>query len=351
MKNILEIKNLRTYLQVEEGTLKAVQDVSLDIPRGEVTALVGESGCGKSMTALSILRLVPDPPGKIVSGEILFYPRRHSEGRRPEESPGNTREILRSAQDDIRAVNLLAISEDEMRDIRGNRIAMIFQEPMTSLNPVFTVGNQIGEAIILHQKVNAKEARERAIAMLKKVGIANPETRIDDYPHQMSGGMRQRVMIAMALSCNPELLIADEPTTALDVTIQAQILDLMKKLIEEMGMSLLLITHDFGIVAEQAKHVAVMYAGQIVEKGDVKTIFSKPKHPYTKGLLESIPSLKKKGETRLRAIPGTVPNLAKLPRGCSFQARCEKVRDDCRQIVPPLLGNGEHRARCYYPYN
>ncbi|MDO8520156.1 MAG: ABC transporter ATP-binding protein [Deltaproteobacteria bacterium] len=326
MTNILEIKNLRTYLQVEAGTLKAVHDVSLDIPRGEVTALVGESGCGKSMTALSILRLVPDPPGKVISGEILFHSKKRG------------------------SIDLLTLPEEAMREIRGDRIAMIFQEPMTSLNPVFTIGDQICEAILLHQKVGKNEARERAIAMLKKVGIANPEGRIDDYPHQMSGGMRQRVMIAMALSCNPELLIADEPTTALDVTIQAQILDLLRQLIEEMGMSLLLITHDFGIVAEQAKNVAVMYAGQIVEKGGVKEIFAHPKHPYTKGLLESIPGLQKKGEKRLKAIPGMVPNLAKLPRGCSFAERCERVHDDCRQITPPLLGNGDHRARCYYPY-
>lgn len=328
-KNLLEIKNLRTYLQVgaiHESPLRAVHDVSLEIPRGIVTALVGESGCGKSMTALSILRLVPDPPGKIVSGEILFRSKKGA------------------------SVDLLQLPEEEMRNIRGNRIAMIFQEPMTSLNPVFTIGDQICEAIILHQKVGMAEARDRAASMLQKVGIANPKERLDDYPHQMSGGMRQRVMIAMALSCNPELLIADEPTTALDVTIQAQILDLMKKLIDEMGMTLLLITHDFGIVAEQAKNVAVMYAGQIVEKGDVKEIFKNPQHPYTKGLLESIPSLKKKGDKQLRAIPGMVPNLAQLPRGCAFQDRCEKVQEDCRQIVPPLLGKGEHRARCYYPY-
>lgn len=326
MSSLLEIKNLRTYLNTSEGTLKAVHDVSLTIERGQVCALVGESGCGKSMTALSILRLVPEPPGKIVSGQIFF----HAENQKQ--------------------VNLLDLSEEQMRQVRGNQIAMIFQEPMTSLNPVFTVGNQIMEAIKLHQKVGRQEARLRAIEMLKKVGIPNPETRIDDYPHQMSGGMRQRVMIAMALSCNPELLIADEPTTALDVTIQAQILELMHQLRKELGMSMLLITHDLGIVAEQADHVAVMYAGQIVEQAPVKEIFANPKHPYTKGLLESIPSLKKKEDVRLKAIPGMVPNLAQLPKGCPFAVRCDHVEEDCRLNNPSLLGDVTHRYRCFHPY-
>lgn len=325
MSNVLEIKNLCTSFHTAEGIVRAVNDVSLCIPRKKIFALVGESGCGKSMTALSVLRLIPEPPGKIESGEIWF----HAEGHEPS--------------------NLLTLSENQMRQIRGNRIAMIFQEPMTSLNPVFTVGNQIMEAIILHQKVAKKEARARAIEMLKKVGIPNPDRRIDDYPHHMSGGMRQRVMIAMGLSCHPELLIADEPTTALDVTIQAQILDLMHQLIDDFGMSLLLITHDLGIVAEHAHEVAVMYAGKIVEQAGVMEIFAKPSHPYTRGLLASIPSLQKKGAQKLRAIPGTVPNLAHLPQGCAFQDRCEKVQDDCKTSGIGFTGR-EHGVRCIHPY-
>ncbi|HBF13832.1 MAG TPA: peptide ABC transporter ATP-binding protein [Deltaproteobacteria bacterium] len=326
MKPLLEIKNLRTYLDTAEGTLKAVNDVSLTIPKGKVVALVGESGCGKSMTALSILRLIPVPPAKIVGGEILFYDNTDS------------------------PVNLLRIPEKELRKIRGNRIAMIFQEPMTSLNPVFTVGDQIGEAVMLHQKLSKKEARAKTIDMLKLVGIPNPSTRIDDYPHQLSGGMRQRVMIAMALSCNPTFLIADEPTTALDVTIQAQILELMEELIKKTKMSLLLITHDLGIVAEKASHVCVMYAGKIIEEGSVEEIFDNPKHPYTRGLMDSIPSLQAKGEKRLKAIPGNVPSLAKLPKGCAFQERCSRALDDCRLNEPGFFGNG-HRYRCFHPIN
>lgn len=327
MDNLLEIKNLCTYFETDAGTVKAVDGVSLNIRRGGIQALVGESGCGKSVTAMSVLKLIPQPPGKIVGGEIWLHSKQ------------------------IPSVNLLNLSEAEMRDIRGNRIAMIFQEPMTSLNPVFTVGNQIEEAIILHQGVGKKEARNRTIEMLKKVGIPNPDTRIDDYPHQMSGGMRQRVMIAMGLSCNPELLIADEPTTALDVTIQAQILGLMHQLIEELGMSLLLITHDLGIVAEHAQNVAVMYAGEIAEQASVNEIFKNPRHPYTKGLIESIPSLKKKGEAKLRTIPGVVPNLAHLPLGCHFQERCERVKEDCRkQSIPLEEQASQHFARCLHPY-
>jgi len=327
MDNLLEIKNLQTHFETDAGTVKAVDGVSLNIRRGEIQALVGESGCGKSVTAMSVLKLIPQPPGKIVGGEIWLHSKQ------------------------IPSVNLLNLSEAEMRDIRGNRIAMIFQEPMTSLNPVFTVGNQIEEAIILHQGVGKKEARNRTIEMIKKVGIPNPDKRIDDYPHQMSGGMRQRVMIAMGLSCNPELLIADEPTTALDVTIQAQILGLMHQLIEELGMSLLLITHDLGIVAEHAQNVAVMYAGEIAEQASVNEIFKNPRHPYTKGLIESIPSLKKKGEAKLRTIPGVVPNLAHLPPGCHFQERCKRVEEDCRKQSIPLDGQaGEHLVRCIHPY-
>lgn len=327
MNTLLEIKNLSTHFHTAAGLVKAADGISLAIPRGGIVALVGESGCGKSVTAMSILRLIAEPPGKIASGEIWLYSKK--------EKP----------------VDLLKLSEKEMRRIRGNRIAMIFQEPMTSLNPVFTVGNQIGEAILLHQKVSRKEARRETIAMLKKVGISNPERRTDDYPHQMSGGMRQRVMIAMALSCNPELLIADEPTTALDVTIQAQILDLIKNLVDEMGMSLLLITHDLGIVAEYAKEVIVMYAGKIAEQAPVLELFQNPKHPYTRGLMASIPSLKKKGESRLRTIPGFVPHLARLPKGCSFQERCERVQNDCREFDPILMeGSEKHWVRCSHPY-
>ncbi len=327
MQPLLEIKNLRTCFETAEGTIKAVDDVSLTIPRGKISTLVGESGCGKSVTALSILRLVSEPPGKIISGEIWL----HSEKGAP--------------------INLLSLTEKEMCRIRGDRIAMIFQEPMTSLNPVFTVGDQIAEAVRLHQKASKREGRNRAIEMLQKVGIPNPDRRVDDYPHQMSGGMRQRVMIAMALSCNPELLIADEPTTALDVTIQAQILELIKNLVEELGMSLLLITHDLGIVAEYAQQVTVMYAGKIAEQASVKDLFAHPAHPYTKGLMESIPSLKKKGESRLRTIPGAVPHLARLPQGCSFQERCERVQANCREQDPLLQEiEKEHQVRCWHCY-
>jgi len=324
--NVLEIKNLCTYFDTSAGVVKAVDGTSLNLPRGKVTALVGESGCGKSMTALSILRLIQSP-GRIAEGEILFHPR---EGGA--------------------ALSLLSLPEKEMCAIRGNKIAMIFQEPMTSLNPVFTVGEQIAEAVRLHQKANRKVARARAIEMLQKVGIPNPESRVDDYPHQLSGGMRQRVMIAMALSCNPELLIADEPTTALDVTIQAQILELMAGLIKEFNMSMLLITHDLGIVAEYADQVAVMYAGKMAEQAPVGAFFKQPAHPYSRGLLASLPGLKQKGE-RLSTIPGVVPHLAKLPRGCSFQDRCERVHDDCRWNDPFLKQvKPEHLVRCFDPY-
>ncbi len=327
MTSLLEIKNLTTAFHTPQGIVRAVDNVSFSIKPGETLALVGESGCGKSTVALSILRLISEP-GKIESGQIVLE--------------GNG--------------DLLKISEKEICSIRGNRIAMIFQEPMTSLNPVFTIGDQISEAVILHQKVSKKEGRSRAIEMLKKVGISNPENRVDDYPHQMSGGMRQRVMIAMALSCNPSLLIADEPTTALDVTIQAQILDLMQKLKEEMNMAILLITHDLGIVAEYAERVAVMYAGQIVEEAPVGDLFKNKRHPYTRGLLDSIPSLKGKSEERLRTIPGHVPNLLHLypsgasPKGCRFAERCERVQDRCQKENPNLEIKDSEKVRCFYPY-
>ncbi|MCC7541004.1 MAG: ABC transporter ATP-binding protein, partial [Deltaproteobacteria bacterium] len=283
--------------------------ISFDVPAGGTIALVGESGCGKSVTALSILRLVQSPPGRIESGRIL-----------------------------LRGKDLLHLSEREMRKLRGSEISMIFQEPMTSLNPVYTVGAQIVEAIRLHQKVSSSEARKRAIEMLAKVGIPSPQERIDAYPHQLSGGMRQRVMIAMALSCEPKLLIADEPTTALDVTIQAQILDLLAKIRAERGLSVVLITHDLGIVAEFADEVVVMYAGKVAERAKVQDLFAEPLHPYTRGLLRSVPSYGENAQRdRLPTIEGVVPDLRSLPRGCRFQDRCPDVAEVCRQKEPPLV--------------
>jgi oligopeptide/dipeptide ABC transporter ATP-binding protein len=316
---LLSIENLKTYFYVRDRVAKAVNDVSLAIQPGETLGLVGESGCGKSVTAHSIIQLIPDPPGKIVDGRI------HFDGR-----------------------DLLALSETDMRKIRGNRISMIFQEPMTSLNPVFTVGDQVGEVLRLHQRLSRKEARSRVLDIFKQVGIPAAETRLDDFPHQMSGGMRQRVMIAMALACNPRLMIADEPTTALDVTIQAQILDLMNKLKADTGASILFITHDLGVIAEMAQYVAVMYAGHMVEYADVKTLFTAPKHPYTVGLMESIPVLgHKTAAGRLSTIKGVVPSLFDLPQGCLFSDRCPDVFDDCRQTAPQMVPVGpNHMARC-----
>ena len=316
---LLNIENLKTYFYVKGRVARAVDDVSLAIQPGETLGLVGESGCGKSVTAHSIIQLIPEPPGKIVDGRIWF-----------------------DGQD------LLRLPKAEMRKIRGNRISMIFQEPMTSLNPVFTVGDQVGEVLRLHQKLSRPETRRRVLDIFKQVGIPAPETRLDDYPHQMSGGMRQRVMIAMALACNPRLMIADEPTTALDVTIQAQILDLMNKLKDDTGASILFITHDLGVIAEMAQHVAVMYAGRMVEYTDVETLFATPKHPYTIGLLESIPVLgQKTAEGRLSTIKGVVPSLFDLPQGCLFSDRCPDVFDDCRRIEPQMYHVGpNHIARC-----
>jgi len=315
---LLEVRNLHTYFHMETGISKAVQDVSFHIDSGEMLGLVGESGCGKSVTSLSIMRLVPSPPGKIESGSILFKEK-----------------------------NLLKLSEPEMRRVRGNDIAMIFQEPMTSLNPVFTIGSQIMEAVLLHQDTHTKEARNRTIEMLKLVGISDPEQRIDEYPHQLSGGMRQRAMIAMALSCNPDVLIADEPTTALDVTIQAQIMELLAKLQEEMGMAIILITHDLGVVAESTDRIEVMYAGRIVEEGTTEVIFENPAHPYTVGLIESVPRLDTKGE-RLSVIRGTVPDPADLPPGCPFNPRCPLADEHCREAVPELdIVDNKHRSRCF----
>jgi len=317
MGQLLEVFDLKTYFFMDEGTAKAVDGVSFEVDKGETLGLVGESGCGKSVSALSIMRLIPHPPGKIVDGRITL------DGK-----------------------NLLELEEEEMRQIRGNEISMIFQEPMTSLNPVFTCGNQIEEAIILHQKVSKKEARERAIEMLRLVGIPAPEQRVREYPHQLSGGMRQRVMIAMALSCNPSLLLADEPTTALDVTIQAQILELLAHLQRELHMAVIMITHDLGVIAEVADRVAVMYAGKIVEYGEVHDIFKKPGHPYTQGLLQSIPKLTEFRD-RLAVIPGIVPNPLAFPRGCKFHPRCPVAVDMCQEAEPELraLASG-HWVRC-----
>ncbi len=319
-EKILEVKNLETSFKLEDGVVKAVDDVSFNVYKGKTLGIVGESGCGKSVTSLSIMRLIPNPPGKISGGQIIYNGK-----------------------------NLLDYSPAEMRKIRGNEISMIFQEPMTSLNPVFTIGNQLIEAIELHQKLSSKECREKAIEMLKLVGIPSPATRIDDYPHQLSGGMRQRVMIAMALSCNPHVLIADEPTTALDVTIQAQILELLRELQDRVGMAMILITHDLGVVAEVCDDVMVMYAGRVVETGTVEEIFKNPKHPYTRGLLNSIPTLSKDPtgkakKKRLETIPGIVPSLLDLPKGCRFQDRCTFVKDACRTSEPELrvIKSGEH---------
>lgn len=319
-ERLLDVKNLKTYFDTDEGTVKAVDGVSFHIDKGETLAVVGESGSGKSVTSLSIMRLIAMPPGRIADGQILF-----------------------SGQD------LVTKSERDMRKIRGNDISMIFQEPMTSLNPVYTVGDQIAEAIELHQGKTRKQAMTMATEMLELVGIPEPAKRVRNYPHQMSGGMRQRVMIAMALSCGPQLLIADEPTTALDVTIQAQILDLMRKLQSEIGMSILFITHDLGVVAEIADRVVVMYSGRAVEEGDVNAIYAEPLMPYTMGLLNSIPRVDKAAEhqERLEAIPGNVPNPLYLPEGCSFHPRCRFVKDTCKEAIPPLVDTGGgHTVRC-----
>ena len=316
---LLEVKNLRTYFFTDDGVSKAVDDVSYTVDPKETLGVVGESGCGKSVTALSIMRLIPDPPGKTVGGEILF------EGR-----------------------DLLKISEEEMRSVRGNKIGMIFQEPMTSLNPVFTVGNQIEESILIHEKVSKDEAKHRAIEMLKKVGIPAPEQRYREYPHQLSGGMRQRIMIAMALACNPSILIADEPTTALDVTVQAQILELIKSLQESLGMGVILITHDLGVIAETADKVAVMYASHIVEYSIADEIYYNPIHPYTVGLLGSIPKLNIESD-RLMTIEGTVPVPTNYPPGCNYAARCPYATPLCISDEPLLVEHETgHWAACHH---
>ncbi|MBS4023979.1 MAG: ABC transporter ATP-binding protein [Dethiobacter sp.] len=318
MKNLLEVKDLKVYFYTEDGVIPAVDGVSFEVKPGEVIGIVGESGCGKSVTAMSLLKLIPYPPGKILQGSMNF------DGR-----------------------ELTALSDSEMRKIRGNDIAMIFQEPMTSLNPVFTIGNQIGEAISLHQGLKDKEVNAKCIEMLKLVGIPRPEKVVNEYPHSLSGGMRQRAMIAMALCCNPKLLIADEPTTALDVTIQAQILELMKALKDKINTSVMLITHDLGVVAEMAEHVVVMYAGKIVEDTDVLTLFKNPQHPYTVGLLASKPKLEEERE-KLESIQGAVPNPLNMPDGCHFHPRCRHVMDVCKVKMPPLLEESPgHKIRCW----
>jgi oligopeptide/dipeptide ABC transporter ATP-binding protein len=304
---LLQIRDLRTSFFTSDGEVRAVDGVTFDIDEGRTMGLVGESGCGKSVTALSVMQLLAKGSGRLVGGEILY-----------------------------KGDNLADFDEVRMREIRGNEISMIFQEPMTSLNPVFTVGEQISEAVRLHQKVDRKEAHERAIEMMRLVKIAEPENRVRDYPHQLSGGMRQRVMIAMALSCNPTLLLADEPTTALDVTIQAQILNLIDELQDKLGMALLLITHDLGVVAEQADEVAVMYAGRIVERAVPEIIFARPLHPYTIGLMNSVPGVGEK-RRRLEAIPGVVPSPLDWPTGCRFRDRCTRAEEACAASQPELV--------------
>lgn len=319
MDKLLEVKNLITYFYTEDGVVPALDGVDFYIKHGETVGVVGESGCGKSVTSLSILQLIPNPPGKILEGSKIYF-----EGE-----------------------DLLSLQEKDMRNIRGNKVSMIFQEPMTSLNPVFKIGNQISEVLMLHQHMNKQKAREKSIEMLKLVGIPRPEKIVDEYPHSLSGGMRQRAMIAMALACNPKLLIADEPTTALDVTIQAQILELMKKLKSDFNASVMLITHNLGVVAETCQRIIVMYAGKVVEEGDVYSIFEDPKHPYTQGLLKSIPSIEEK-QSKLDSIPGVVPNPLNMPQGCRFQPRCSKAMEICKTKQPELTNLGvERNVRCF----
>ena len=320
MAKLLEVRNLRTTFQTSAGAVRAVDGVSWDVEEGETVALVGESGCGKSVSALSIMRLVAEPAGRIEGGEVIY------KGR-----------------------DLLQITEEQMRGVRGREIGMVFQEPMTSLNPVLTIGRQLTEGLEIHMQMNPAQARARAVELLGLVGIPDAARRLTQYPHHFSGGMRQRMMIAMALACNPALILADEPTTALDVTIQAQILELLNQLKAELGMAVMLITHDLGVVADTAARVAVMYAGRVVEQAPVLELFTNPRHPYTQGLLNSIPRIEKaERRPRLQAIPGMVPDLLDLPRGCKFQARCAKVFDACRGDEPQLkaVGSADHIVRC-----
>lgn len=319
-KPLLQIRDLVTGFDTDEGHVTAVDGVSIDVPAGETLGIVGESGCGKSVTALSIMRLLPQPMGKIQSGEILFHGK-----------------------------DLTKLPLSEMEKIRGNDIGMVFQEPMTALNPVHTIGRQLGEGILLHNpKMSKQEALERSIEILDKVGIPSPEVRVGEYPHQLSGGMRQRVVIAIALACNPSLLIADEPTTALDVTIQAQILGLMNDLQKELGMAVILITHDLGVIAETCSSVVVMYGGKVAESGSVYDIFDEPTHPYTQGLLSSIPRLEDERKSKLETIVGMVPSLHDMPVGCRFENRCPYAKDICRQSPPPMEAVGDgHEVACF----
>ncbi len=319
MPKLLEVKNLKTQFFTQDGVVHAVNGISYTVDKGETVAIVGESGSGKSVGVMSLIRLIPQPPGKVVDGEVWF-----------------------DGQD------LIKLSEDELREIRGNRIAMIFQDPMTSLNPVLTIGRQITEALELHLHMNKEQARKRAVQLLEMVGIPGADSRLDDYPHQFSGGMRQRVMIAMGLSCDPQLLIADEPTTALDVTIQAQIIDLVRRLQEELGMAIIWITHDLGVVAGLAQRVIVMYSGFIVEESEVNGIYAQPRHPYTLGLLRSIPRLDLGRQKRLVPIEGLPPDLLEPPNHCPFAPRCQFVFEKCWQENPPLMEVGlNHRAACW----
>jgi len=319
MATLLRIKDLRTHFFTEEGVVKSVDGVTYEVDEGEILGLVGESGCGKSVSALSILRLIPNPPGKIVGGEIWF-----------------------DGQD------LLKADDEEIRHIRGNKIAMVFQEPMTSLNPVLTIGRQLTEAIELHLKYDKEKSRARAVELLEMVGIPEAAGRLNDYPHQFSGGMRQRVMIAMGLSCNPRLLLADEPTTALDVTIQAQILEIMARLCKELGTAVIIITHNLGVVARYADRINVMYAGKIIETGTAREIFGNPRHPYTLGLLKSVPRLDLARKEKLEPIEGVPPDLVNLPKGCSFYPRCRYHVEKCLEETPPLMLVGEaHFAACW----
>ena len=323
-KNVLEVNNLKTQFFTRAGIVYAVDGVSFHVGEGETLGIVGESGCGKSVTATSIMRLIPSPPGKIVDGEILLT-----------DKGGTT--------------DLLSLSDSEMRHVRGNKVAMIFQDPMTSLNPVLTIGDQISEPLILHLGLSKNEARQRAIDLLKRVGIPAAEDRINAYPHQFSGGMRQRVMIAIALSCNPQLLIADEPTTALDVTIQAQILELMMHLNQEFGTAIIMITHDLGVVAEICERVVVMYAGQVVETGASKDLFNNPQHPYTIGLLNSVPQIGDRVKETLVPIPGLPPDLLAPPIGCRFRPRCRFRQEKCEESPPLAVVAPGQQARCWFP--
>jgi len=320
-KPVLKIENLVVEFKTEQGVIRALDGVSFEVYAGEPVGIVGESGCGKSVTALSILRLIPNPPGRIVSGSI-----------------------------ELDGIEMTRQSESEIRELRGSKASMIFQEPMTALNPVFTIGNQMTEVIRVHQRVSKKAAMALAMKMLKTVDIESPEKRLRQFPHELSGGMRQRVMIAMALSCNPKLLIADEPTTALDVTVQAQVMDEIERLQEKLGMGLILITHDLGVIAEACKKVVVMYCGQIIEVSETRELFEHPKHPYTRGLLDSIPRIREKKIDKLPTIQGMVPDLAHLPAGCRYADRCPNVQHKCREQIPSLIETGSGgKVACFFP--